>query len=116
MEITDDDLDAIITEISKIWPACKMVRGRPRHSQSQGSVERLNRVSQTKLGHWMHDNNSRRLTLTLTLTLTVTLTLPLCPLTEVPREPFEVCPFPKERGAEAPNRCPFEALLRALCP
>ena len=116
MEITDDDLDAIITEISKIWPACKMVRGRPRHSQSQGSVERLNRVSQTKLGHWMHDNNSRRLTLTLTLTLTVTLTLPLCPLTEVPREPFEVRPFPSERGAEAPNRCPFEALLRALCP
>lgn len=50
LEITDDDLDAIITEIASIWPACKMVRGRPRHSQSQGSVERLNRTSQTKLG------------------------------------------------------------------
>ena len=32
----------VIRELLKIWAACKMVNGKPRHSQSQGSVERLN--------------------------------------------------------------------------
>ena len=59
LEITDKDLDEIISEIKNIWPQCTMVRGRPRHSQSQGGIERLNRTCQTKLGSWMHDNNSK---------------------------------------------------------
>ena len=37
-----------------------MVRGSPRHSQSNGGVERVNRTMQSKLGAWMKDNNTRR--------------------------------------------------------
>ena len=54
-EITD-----VITEIRRIWPDCLMVRGLPRHSQSNGGVERVNRTIQEKLGSWMKDTNSRR--------------------------------------------------------
>ena len=32
----------LVEEITKLWPECKMVHGKPRHSQSQGSVERNN--------------------------------------------------------------------------
>lgn len=32
----------ITQELVKKWPGCKTVNGRPRHSQSQGSVERAN--------------------------------------------------------------------------
>ena len=35
-----------------------MVRGRARHSESQGGVKRLNRTCQDKLAKWMSDNNS----------------------------------------------------------
>ena len=59
LEITDVDLDEIISEIKHVWPQCTMVCGRPRHSQSQGGIERLNCTCQTKLGSWMHDNNSK---------------------------------------------------------
>ena len=40
-----------------IWPATKIINGRPRHPQSQGLVERGNSVLKTKLGKWMEDNN-----------------------------------------------------------
>ena len=33
----------IKNEVLKMWPGLKMVDGKPRHSQSQGSVERANR-------------------------------------------------------------------------
>jgi hypothetical protein len=32
----------IITELKLLWPELKLVHGRPRHPQSQGSVERAN--------------------------------------------------------------------------
>ena len=41
-----------------MWPECKMVHGKPRHSQSQGSVERANRYIEAILACWMKDNNS----------------------------------------------------------
>ena len=41
-----------------MWPECKMVHGKPRHSQSQGSVERANRDIEAILACWMKDNNS----------------------------------------------------------
>ena len=37
-----------------------MVCGSPRHSESNGGVERVNRTVQAKLGTWMQDTNSRR--------------------------------------------------------
>lgn len=33
----------IINELTLKWNECKLIHGRPRHSQSQGSVERANR-------------------------------------------------------------------------
>ena len=41
-----------------MWPECKMVHGKPRHSQSQGWVERANRDIEAILACWMKDNNS----------------------------------------------------------
>jgi IS30 family transposase len=32
----------LIKELVRGWPQCHIVHGRPRHSQSQGSVERSN--------------------------------------------------------------------------
>lgn len=32
----------LVKELVRRWPECRIVRGRPRHSQSQGSVERAN--------------------------------------------------------------------------
>ena len=37
-----------------------MVRGSPRHSQSNGGIERPNLTVENKLGAWMKDNNSTK--------------------------------------------------------
>jgi hypothetical protein len=34
--ISDDTMDAIVKKIFEMWPKCVCVRGRPRHSQSNG--------------------------------------------------------------------------------
>lgn len=57
LRLSDQDIDDIISEIKKLWPECRMVRGSPRHSQSNGGVERLNRTVEGKLGAWMKENN-----------------------------------------------------------
>ena len=36
-------VNSVITELSAMWGGLKIVYGKPRHSQSQGSVERTNR-------------------------------------------------------------------------
>jgi hypothetical protein len=59
VSLTNNDLAAIITEIKQLWPECRMVRGSPRHSQSNGGVERVNRMIQSKLGAWMTGNHTR---------------------------------------------------------
>ena len=41
-----------------MWPSIKIINGRPRHSQSQGLVERANGMLQQKLGKWK-ENTSR---------------------------------------------------------
>jgi len=35
-------VNSIINEIKELWPECIIVHGRPRHPQSQGSIERSN--------------------------------------------------------------------------
>ena len=55
-------IDEVIIEVKNLWPSCKMVRGSPRHSQSNGGIERINRTVEIKLGSWMHDNNTTRWT------------------------------------------------------
>lgn len=43
-------------ELRRMWPDCKMLNGRSRHSQSQGSVERCQDVK-NMLRSWMRVNN-----------------------------------------------------------
>ncbi|XP_068237204.1 KRAB-A domain-containing protein 2-like [Palaemon carinicauda] len=53
-------VNAVIAELSTLWPELKLVTGRPRHPQSQGTVEQLNGVIQDKLAIWMQENNSKK--------------------------------------------------------
>ncbi|KAK3929775.1 KRAB-A domain-containing protein 2 [Frankliniella fusca] len=48
----------IINSLHEMWPDLKIVHGTPRHSQSQGSVERANRDIQDILIKWMRDNGT----------------------------------------------------------
>ena len=46
----------IIQNLADMWPGMKLVHGKLRHSQSQGSVERSNQDIQDMLVAWMSDN------------------------------------------------------------
>ena len=46
----------IIYELKQLWPNCGVLHGRPRHSESQGSVERLNRQFENLIAHWIREN------------------------------------------------------------
>jgi transposase InsO family protein len=46
----------ITQNLAEMWPGMKLVHGKPRHSQSQGSVERSNKDVQDMLVTWMSDN------------------------------------------------------------
>ncbi|KAL1529671.1 hypothetical protein AB1Y20_000612 [Prymnesium parvum] len=59
VSISDSDMADIITELKQMWPECKLVHGRARHSQSQGGVERLNQTVQRRLAAWMKDTGSK---------------------------------------------------------
>lgn len=48
----------IIKELVELWPTCKIINGRPRHPQSQGSIERCNQDVENMLRAWMSDNSS----------------------------------------------------------
>ena len=48
----------IITDLKSLWPALKIVHGRPRHPQSQGSVERANTDVKEMLATWFSENYS----------------------------------------------------------
>ena len=48
----------IIQELKTIWPTLVMVHGKPRHPQSQGSVERANGDIKDMLISWMNDNDT----------------------------------------------------------
>jgi hypothetical protein len=57
--LEDQEIDLIINEIKLLWKECKLVRGSPRHSESNGGVERLNQTVEKKLGAWMIQNNTK---------------------------------------------------------
>jgi len=57
--LNDEFIDLVIKELKYLWPECQMVRGSPRHSESNGGVERVNQTVQKKLGGWMKTNNSK---------------------------------------------------------
>ncbi|VEN40705.1 unnamed protein product, partial [Callosobruchus maculatus] len=54
------DSSKVIDELVGMWPGCHIVHGKPRHSQSQGSVERANQDMENKLASWMKDTNSTK--------------------------------------------------------
>ena len=49
----------IIQNLAEMWPGMKLVHGKPRHSQSQGSVERSNQDVRDMVVAWMSDNNTK---------------------------------------------------------
>ena len=50
--------NSIIEELSLMWKGLKIVHGKPRHSQSQGSVERANQDIQNMLISWLEEEKS----------------------------------------------------------
>jgi hypothetical protein len=51
-------LEEVIHEVKVLWPECSMVRRLPRHSPSNGEVERVNRTIEEKLGAWMAETQN----------------------------------------------------------
>ena len=49
-------VNSIIDEHRSMWEGLKIVHGKPRNSQSQGSVERANRGIEDMLTTWLHSN------------------------------------------------------------
>lgn len=43
----------VVTNLKEYWPALKIVHGKPRHSQSQGSIERANQDIENMLNTWL---------------------------------------------------------------
>ncbi|GAB0089698.1 hypothetical protein DMENIID0001_042850 [Sergentomyia squamirostris] len=52
--------NSIINKLTDLWSGLKIVHGKPRHSQSQGSVERANRDIEHMISTWMSDNKTTR--------------------------------------------------------
>ena len=48
----------IMEQLRSIWPDLKLVHGKPRHPQSQGSVERANSNIKDMLAAWLGDYNT----------------------------------------------------------
>lgn len=51
-------VNAIIEELTVMWKGLKIVHGKPRHSQSQGSVEKANQDVQDMVMSWMEQEGS----------------------------------------------------------
>lgn len=51
-------VNSVINELHTMWGDVKIVHGKPRHSQSQGSIERANRDVEDMLATWMAETNS----------------------------------------------------------
>jgi len=49
---------AVIADVAKLWVGLKLVHGKPRQPQSQGSVERANGDIKDMLVAWMNDNKT----------------------------------------------------------
>lgn len=43
-----------------MWDGVKIVHGKPRHSQTQGSIESANQDIQNLLRAWMYDNKTNK--------------------------------------------------------
>lgn len=50
--------NCVINEFKSLWPELKIVHGKPRHSQSQGSVEKANQDVENMSASWISDNKT----------------------------------------------------------
>jgi transposase InsO family protein len=53
-----DFVNSVIAGQTTLWSELKIVHGKPRHSQSQGSVERANQDIENMLASWKKGNHS----------------------------------------------------------
>ena len=51
--------ELLFSMLESNWPSVKIVHGKPRHSETQGAVERVNREVKDALFSMMHDNNDQ---------------------------------------------------------
>ena len=51
-------VNSVITELSAMWDGLKIVHGKPRHNQSQGSADRANRDIEDMLMTWLQSNST----------------------------------------------------------
>jgi len=51
-------VNCVLDDLKQLWPECVIVHRRPRHPQSQGSIERANQDVEHMLRAWMQDNVS----------------------------------------------------------
>ena len=47
--LDESEMDAVISALSELWPEVKLVKGRARHSESNGGVERLNQTKSNSI-------------------------------------------------------------------
>ena len=59
----------VIINLMSLWPNVKIINGRPRHPQSQGSVERGNGILERKLSALMEQDSSIEWVIALRLVL-----------------------------------------------
>jgi hypothetical protein len=50
---------SIISQLTDLWPECKLVHGKPRHPQSQGSVEWASADIKDMTVTWMRENSCK---------------------------------------------------------
>ena len=53
-------MNKVIQRLRRLWPDLIIVRGRLRHPQTQGSVERANKDVEEMLGKWMIEHDSKQ--------------------------------------------------------
>lgn len=53
-------VNAVITNLCSLWSEVKIVHGKARHSQSQGSVERANQDIESMIATWMETNKTTK--------------------------------------------------------
>jgi len=54
-------VNCVLNELKQLRPECFIVNGRPKHPQTQGSIERANQDTEhNMLRMWMQDNVSQR--------------------------------------------------------
>ena len=101
----------VIAELASIWSDLVLVNGRPRHPQSQGSVERSNSSMKNKLVAWMRDNSCPNWTLGIRF---VQWQLNTCVSESTGKEPFRVM-FGKKPCLGLSTTLPSE-FLRKISP